>query len=217
MNTTCLVRDIPIIFSAPMIRALLDGRKSQTRRLAWHDPKPVVAHTNKPPKRSRPLELATTWQKVKPGDRLYVREAWKPHSIYAALKPREIPKSTVFYAADEQYAPSNTPWVPSIHMPRWASRLTLVVTGTKIERLNDITDEDAIAEGVESGLGLDSCRWRDYRYDDLNEGWQPNPRDGFGSLWTSLHGPGSWSANPEVCVISFRAIRKNIDQLTRAA
>src|SRR5690242_10686432 len=104
------VADIPIIFSAPMVAALLDGRKTMTRRLAWRDgsfvgdrlPKPSehITHHNLG---STPIPLShppSPWQKVKPGDRLWVREAWKPHSIFEAIKPRDIPQSRIFYLSD---------------------------------------------------------------------------------------------------------------------
>lgn len=206
--------DHPIIFSAPMIRALLDGRKTMTRRLARKYPKNMSFHNHA-------LYPLTPWAKAKPGDRLWVREGWKPHSLYAHMKPRDIPQSHIFYLADDGYSPSNTGGKPSIHMPRWASRLTLTVTATKVERLQDITHEDAIAEGMadfatfltgkEGPLpsereAADECarrlRW---------------PQRWFEGLWRDLHGPESWDANPEVVALSFTVQKANIDSLPRAA
>lgn len=105
--------DMPILFSDAMIRALLEGRKTQTRRLT-----------------SSPLA------KAQPGDRLWVREAWQRHG------------SHVLYRADDAAGHITSPWRPSIHMPRSASRLTLLVTSVRRQRLHDITEEDALAEGV---------------------------------------------------------------------
>lgn len=174
-------RDIPIIFSGPMVRALLAGRKTMTRRLA-----------------SSPL------RKVQPGDRLWVREGWKPHSIYSHLKPSEMPRSNVFYLADEQYAPSNVPGKPSIHMPRWASRLTLVVTATKVEPLQNISEADAKAEGWPV---LDPPVFDD---PEIN---RDAARDWFSDLWEDLHGVESWRSNPDVVAISFKVVKDNIDRI----
>lgn len=178
----------PIIFSAPMVRAILAGRKTMTRRLA-----------------TSPL------RKCEPDDLLWVREAWKPHSIYAGMKPRDVPDTEVFYRADDKYAPSNTPWIPSIHMPRWASRIMLRVTGVKVERLRDITNEDAIAEGIEERLVETSEGEKNLWFGIPHVGNQ-DAIQAFADLWDSLHNPHgycaedaphSWLANPEVVAISF--------------
>ena len=135
-----------------------------------------------------------------------MREAWKPHSIYAGKPPREIPKSTVFYKADDRYAPSNTPWVPSIHMPRWASRITLAVTEVRVERLQDITAEGEIAEGIEPQP------FHDGRFIIAGDGWSyPSAVKAYAALWNSLHGDGAWDANPWVAVIRFVPTLRNID------
>lgn len=177
------MKDIPIIFSGPMVRALIDGRKTMTRRVD-----------------------VERWKKVPAGTRLWVRENWKPHSIYTNMKPREIPISDIFYAADNVYSPSNVPWRPSIFMPRWASRLTLIVESVKVEGLHQITNEDAESEGVssdESGYfveGLRSATHTNY-----------SARETFKYLWRSIHGRNAWEENPLVAVISFRVIKANID------
>lgn len=143
----------------------------------------------------------TGWHLRKPGDRLWIRENWKPHSIYVAVKPRDIPESRIFYSADGQYAP-NTPWRPSIHMPRWASRLTLIVESVKIERLQEVDEATALREGIE-------CRChRDF--------WAGGCRgtsalECFKAVWWSLHGIGSWNENPWVVAVRYRPILANID------
>ena len=157
--------DRPIIFSGPMVRALLDGHKTMTRRLAWRECRPgerggVREH------------LPSPLQRVRPGDRLWVREA------------------------------------PAIHMPRWASRLTLVVTAMRIERLQEITAQDCIAEGCEiSGMMADPETGDPIPRDDF---WRP-----FSDLWCSLHGKDSWDANPECIVLSFSVHKANIDAMVR--
>lgn len=202
------MRDIPIIFSAPMVRALLDGRKTQTRRLA-----------------SSPLA------KAQPSDRLWVREAarvsytgWHhvegdSYSIdYAArldcgrfggsgIMKGKVPKH---FPATTFNADGSMRWCPSIHMPRWASRLTLVVEEVRFQRLQDISETDAIAEGADCY----TSQTRIHRA--FNPDWKGLFRPGFMELWDSLHGakPGeSWDDNPDIVALTFSVHRKNIDQL----
>lgn len=200
--------DRPIIFSAPMIRALLDGRKTMTRRLAWRDIRDDIV-TAKELERlekkgwraidgaddSTTLAKPSPWQKVKPGDRLWVREAFRVAFGNVSVYKADLDRN------------SQLSYKPSIHMPRWASRLTLTVTATKIERLQDISEDDAIAEGV----GRDSDGWIDYLYPSTQ--CCSTARDSFQTLWTSLHGENAWAENPEVVVISFETHRCNIDQM----
>jgi hypothetical protein len=198
----------PIIFSAAMVRAILAGRKTMTRRLAWryvndakggsldgHDSAtwPSVEHPNGQRK------LASPWQRVRPPDLLWVRESLRVVSAgieYAAdgTLIAETEAEWSDRAADlwNRRAHDDGPdlhptGIPSIHMPRWASRITLRVTAVKVERLQDISREDAIAEGVEGGCGPG--------YDFALHA--------FMRLWNKLHGENAWKANPEVVAISF--------------
>lgn len=189
--------DHPIIFSAPMVRALLDGRKTMTRRLAWHEPTPKVAHTGRSPKRARPLSLATTWQRVKRGDRLWVREAWRIEGAGArvsaeACRPHRASGRAIEYRADG-YEPDQHRERSPIHMPRWASRLTLAVNAVKVERLRHITTADARAEGFAP-------------LPDGGDEWHA-----FLDYWNKLHGDGATDANPEVVALTFTVQRANID------
>lgn len=221
--------DIPIIFSAPMVRALLDGRKTMTRRLAWRE-----TNINREPApgatviSSGTKTLTTTpWQKTKPGDRLWVRETCK-------AEERADGYDGVRYVADgtwvmiEDSAASADRWVdlnhyrkqrgatvPPIHMPRWASRLTLTVTGVKIERLQEISRADAIAEGLQlvSQEIEQFFRWPEPFHENI---WL-SPRAAFQWLWNTLHGAGSWDANPEVVAISFKVVKQNIDAIAAKA
>jgi hypothetical protein len=160
---------------------------------------------------------------VCPGDLLWVRETWKTHSIYAAMKPREIPETKVFYRATEAYAPSNTHWVSPIHMPRWASRITLEVTAVKIERLQAISEADAIAEGVERIDDPRGTVWRSY--ETCSDGTPhphavvPNlsPVTSYREIWKSIHGADSWEANPLVAAISFMPIHANVAMILKEA
>lgn len=193
--------DRPIIFSAPMVRALLDGRKTMTRRLAWRDGKPGDVAPLKP---LAPFQVRSPWQKVQPGDRLWVREA-------AHCNQSTHPVLT-FYKADS--SARELKFRPSIHMPRWASRLTLIVEATKIERLQDISDDDAVAEGLWYCEEGDAAGFwfagPDYKPDDV---FGDGSVECYQRLWESLHGKDAWDANPEVVAITFRVVRENIDRV----
>lgn len=196
--------DRPIIFSGPMVLALLDGRKTQTRRLA-----------------TSPL------RKCQPGDRLYAREAWRmpdsfdPHSplkAYSMVDPTFGPN--VFYSADGSIrsagAATGRPGKlrPSIHMPRWASRLTLTVTVVRVEPLQAISEQDAIAEGI---VEHETCGWHVPGLPHPMKAFpifsRPSPREMYAALWDELHGSGEWLGNPDVLALEFSVVAKNIDRL----
>lgn len=209
--------DIPIIFSAPMIRALLDGRKTMTRRLAWQTADAVkLSERFKWRLIGDQYHRASPWQKVKPGDRLWVREAWADD----AEAQWEAPDGRgTYYRADPEAEETRQDnlgcgiphvWKPSIHMKRWRSRLTLVVTATKIERLAQISEADAEAEGADR---YHSVKWAAGDPGCMQDVYRRN----FAALWRSLHGEQSWDANPEVVAISFSVHRCNIDQLEKEA
>lgn len=189
----------PIIFSAPMIRALLDGRKTQTRRvvkgvpLEWFGsgftPEYVALADN---------SLCPYGQ---PGDQLWVRETWHPET--------SDPDARAAYRADCDYDTSDCGWRPSIHMPRWASRILLRVTDVRVERLQAISEADAIAEGI-SELPLQKQEpgaW--WCADPLGNSSLHcrTPRAAFCRLWESIYGAGSWDANPWVWVIKFERVK----------
>lgn len=206
------MRDHPIIFSAPMVLALLAGRKTQTRRLAWRDPLPVpddardywlargAKVSGADDTDTRLAWMPSPWQRVKPGDRLWVRENWKPvpasayrcsEGVQQTPNPGD-PDEAAVYGAGWDRSTGGAPWRPSIHMPRWASRLTLSVTDVRVQRLQEISEADAEAEGFVS-IGVDDPgRW-------------------FANLWNSLHGPDAWAANPEVVALTFTVAQRNID------
>ena len=236
----------PILFSGEMVRAILDGRKTMTRRIIKPQPDAVEVHTFKsgsregkqwdllrcynPPDRLKPC--ASGWSLdcpgpfrvlAKPGDLLWVRET---HAL-------ELDEMRVVYKADRfcqrfevfssppsisdsfwlssDYAPAR--WRPSIHMPRWASRLTLRVDDVRVERLQDISEDDAEAEGVAIYYGCNACgeeplpvegRCKECHSCDLARAQNAIPR--FRSLWESINGEGSWDANPFAWVVSFTKI-----------
>lgn len=201
-----------MIFNGEMVRAILDGRKTQTRRIVKVQPDTPEFGLRRIIESSIANEIgmyfwsqedargikARSKQFYCPygdvGDRIWVRETFSP------VPDHEEPAgcSALLYAAD-----GNGPygkWVPSIHMPRWASRLTLEITGVRVERLNSISQEDAQAEGMEL------TGWRPTYSDPDSGGEVWTPYDNFAQLWESIYGEGSWHANPWVWVIEFKVV-----------
>jgi hypothetical protein len=186
------VTDRPIIFSAPMVRALLDGRKTQTRRLRY------VKHGAG--------QQESVWVRVQPGDRLWVRESvrydWARGGGAWILRADDTGLLGVRGRTLETPTPHRWPTgsCPSIHMPRWASRITLTVTEVRRQLLQDISEEDATAEGARTAYGEPF---------DQNSDLSDHRR--FHLLWTHLHGADAWDANPEVVALTFTVARRNID------
>ncbi|WP_026383722.1 hypothetical protein [Achromobacter xylosoxidans] len=194
------MRERPILFTGPMVRAILAGNKTQTRRVAKEfagrdDLDSILARF--PNQNGCPYG--------QPGDRLWVREKWSSDFAH------HYPYDRVWYAADDDrrhdievrngvrgiYSPESQEfvpfrWRPSIHMPRSACRLVLEVTGVRVERLNNISQEDAELEGVECNMSPLSFR------------------EHFQRLWEHINGAGSWDANPWVWVVEFRRIEDGI-------
>lgn len=209
--------DRPILFSAPMVRALLDGRKTQTRRIikprgkhpslfndGWTDSYILDPGNEEWRQKDIPIKL---------GDRLWVKEthAIVPRTAYRmsegvqqTFRPNDDHDAAVYREGWERSQPGR--WRPSIHMPRWASRLTLTVTEVRVERLQDINEADAKAEGV-------SDEFTDY---ELYGQSQPY-RFGYSALWNEINGPGAWDENPWVVAYTFTVEHGNIDQIGRAA
>lgn len=183
------MKERPILFSSPMVRAILECRKTQTRRVV--KPQPVSVNScGVPffPDGGGPVDYRLCPYGTV-GSRLWVRETWAPTSV----------KDNCVYLADFRdrrgdywgsvaSAPEDVRWRPSIHMPRFASRITLEITGVRVERLQEISEDDARSEGWHPEDGQGPCEW----YEDL---------------WNTIHGPDSWSANPWVWVIEFRRIK----------
>lgn len=232
------MKERPILFSGEMIRALLAGTKTQTRRVVkqWQIPKQQedgtwFAIAQRDPRYGFGVSGTTEQECAKqlaqygspygnPAAKLWVRETCRAEEL-------ESGQDGVRYLADNHFRPINdTPsdafqWmkmnvygkqggtnVPSIHMPRWACRLLLEITGVRVERLQDISEADALAEGVKrsqravSSSAAVPCFW-DYQRN------QPDYRDArssFSSLWESINGAGSWDANPWTWVIEFKKV-----------
>lgn len=202
-------KERPILFSAPMVRAILEGGKTQTRRIIKHQ-RDMEFDLNDPTYGPYWLSYATEADgedaKVRCpygnlGDRLWVRETWAVQHEYDAFAPSEIGSSARWhYAATEDLGGLRKR--PSIFLPRRGSRITLEITGTRVERLQQISEEDARAEGITDG-GCLTCG-NPEPCGCVNP--DPDARDAFAWLWQSINGTGSWHANPWVWVIEFRCV-----------
>lgn len=140
------------------------------------------------------------------GDRLYVRETWAAPHAYDHLPPRLIPQDArIHYAATEDRG--GLLWRPSIHMPRWASRITLEVTAVRVERLHDISEADAVAEGITYHDRMQGFHTEEGRHFHCTD-----PRQSYAGLWEQINGPGSWDANTFVWVVEFRRVGDENDR-----
>ena len=198
------MKERPILFSGEMARAILEGRKTQTRRAVKPQPGdhmriPMLTQ-NGWQFMTHPDQLRDTISSWRcpfgiPGDRLWVRETW---AEFAGIEP----KSEIVYRADGTFdTPAkehlrNKSWRPAIFMPRCASRIALEITAIRVELLQDISEDDAIAEGcTHTGIG------RSIAADEIE-----TAREQFQRLWESIYGEESWNANPWVWVIEFKKI-----------
>ena len=188
------MKERPILFSGPMVRAILDGRKTQARRVV----KPSSGPHTIEQVISTPDSLSSFIRHRCPhgiiGDRLWVRETFarsRNNWLYRASSvASEGPQGNTDDWDWDTSIPNH--WRPSIFMPRKASRITLEITGVRVERLSSISTSDCLAEGVTPGVATDHPRGPEYT--------------AFRSLWQSINGPGSWDANPWVWCIEFRKI-----------
>lgn len=217
--------DRPILFSALMVRAILreieqpGTGKTQTRRVLTPQPHPDMGFIGLcAPKPTAVFGYPTPDADLKvplrfmQGDHLWVREAWAPLDALTHSDPGATALANRgFYRADDGTVDGEiSRWRPSIHMPRWASRITLVVTDVRIERLQDVSETDAIAEGVE----CDSDGWHEYQMSTTQ--CCTNARDSFRTLWDSVNGdrPGcAWRNNPWIEAFTFRPFLGNINKV----
>ena len=203
------MKERPILFNGEMVRAILDGRKAQTRRMVKPQPIPFGEHS--------PFTQATLkehvgkpWMPVggvfqdawlKPlgtiGDRLWVREAFRIYNsasecaCYDECKCARMNGKPLYRASDP--SPDEDKWAPSIHMPRWASRITLEITGVRVERVQEITEEDVWKEGWEAVASIPDSKGGLCKFANWGEYWN--------SIYTN------WDANPWVWVYEFRRIK----------
>lgn len=192
------MKERPILFNGAMVRAILDGTKTQTRRLVKMKPHHQIEQrddgSNWPWMYDGERD-ADWWMPCphgQPGDQLWVREAWRTSLAYELTKPSEIPVGEPLgYEADGEgnlLLGNAGKLRPSMFMPRWASRITLEITSVRVERLQEISRGDAMAEG---------CPF-------ANMAAGPDPRQWYADLWRHINGPESWAANPWVWVVEFK-------------
>lgn len=202
----------PLLFQAPMINALLAGNKTQTRRLLKPQPQEDIG-----------LWMAEREPPYVVGDIIWVRETWRAPMWWDTYAPSEITRRALIrYEAtgDGKYDGNAGKLRPSIFLPRWASRITLIITDVRFQRLNEIDEYDAIDEG---------CVF------DREKGWwhvpgvdHPDPnfpilarstaREMYAALWDVIHGSGAWLKNPWIAMLTFEVRAENVAAyLTRAA
>jgi hypothetical protein len=229
------MKERPILFSGEMVRAILDGRKGQTRRVV----KPQPPHSDRVLRAPVEIEPGRAWGQEgqfipvaytvdcshyrepilcpygEVGDRLWVRETWQyalnvtndpgMHSFNnCKTNPATGEKYIIYYRAMYNEHDDPRGWSSPIHMPRWASRITLEITDIRVERLQDISEEDARAEGfsVTERAGIDSSFGN-----AIARAW-------FRGLWDSINAKRghSWASNPWVWVIAFKQVESEVDQ-----
>lgn len=223
------MRDLPILFSAPMVRAILREieqpgiGKTQTRRVldmppmtfdavfnddgVWHVGDAATGH-----------RYAKLNVRYRVGDRLYVREAWHAARSLDSTPPRDIPRD-----ADIEHAATARSYAeiglkgklrPAMFLPRWASRITLIVTDVRVQRLQEISEADAIAEGIYEWKPRDKDGMRHFGIPERSAGF-PTAVRGFRDLWDSLNAARGygWDANPWVAAYTFRPMLGNINQV----
>jgi hypothetical protein len=212
----------PILFSAPMVRALVTGTKVQTRRILKPQPDYSDAQTKASHCGGTKWQLGALanmgvgdywtvpWAV---GDRLWVREAWRTESgAYDDLKGSDMDADyPVIYEADSDWKLNKSVgrYRHARFMPRWASRLTLTVTDVRLQRLQDISEKDAWAEGLDECDGLfdDQIRQLAHKHKLMCE-------DGvctFAALWESINRTGSWALNPWIVALTFTVAKGNVD------
>lgn len=221
-----------LLMKGPLVRASLDGRKTQTRRLRGLEKvnvepsrfEPVVPpqRINNPDSKYHDAVYVVfrrddggltvahcPWGGA--GDLIYVREAWQAWTEHNYMPPRSIPiGSGINYLADGNKWDAR--YRQAMHMPRWASRLTLRITGVLVARLQDMSEGDAKAEGARA---MDPPTGREVLLASPSQ--SGSYRLHFKHIWTDINGPDSWAHNPWVWVLEYSAIAANVDQVLREA
>ena len=244
------MKEHPILFTGPMVRAILEGRKTQTRRIVNPQPSYVIeshCRTYQPALVDRHGELYPGpevfgfyneehgWKCPygKPRDRLWVREPyyqkghWEPVPGIRTKQGRQKwrfvsqgdvcfdePKNEPIRLCRHHRDPETIAWHKRLarFMPRTASRITLEIVSVRVERLQDITEADAIAEGIEkSDRGYLDYHWEQKRGASTARGWFSNPVLSYRSLWECINGPESWNANSWVWVVEFKRVESEVE------
>ena len=195
------MREIPILFTTPMVRAILEDRKTQTRRIItpepvfdgyWWSHKGYSVNGEQSFREGMPFFGKCPYGTV--GDRLWIREAWARTIVGNQIE--------YLYRADHhaglEKKAGDQKWKPSIHMPKVASRITLEITGVRVERVQEISEADSIAEGCSGDRFATG-------HGNIEE---VLPSEQYKELWEKINGPDSWSSNPFVWVVEFQRIKQ---------
>lgn len=229
----------PILMSAPMVRAILAGEKTQTRRVvkspstkhqdvvfvfddinnAWW---PFFSDDGESSVTDDGMEAPIECPYGRPGDRLWVREAWRTDMAYDPYSPAQIDSgASLFYLADDKasrvnHHPECGPhqwgrYRPGMFMPRWASRINLEITAVRVERLQDISSRDCLAEGIAEvefrpDDGFPMCLGYMVGPNDGKASLKVTPQEAYRELWEQINGPGLWELNPWVWVVEFKRV-----------
>ncbi len=198
------VKSRPMLYSGPMVRAILDGKKTKTRRIAslhlpWNDTYPMSWAWSDRKQLFEPVGSVSPWGVKCPyglvGDRLWVRETWQSLAAMNQCHPSD--DQYVYRATDPDWdIMEGWKWRQSIFMPRAACRINLRIESINVERLQAITDEEIVCEGFR-GIG-EGVGELDGKFSTL--------RGLFSGLWNKINGPGSWEANPFVWFVGFSVV-----------
>jgi hypothetical protein len=192
----------PILFQTDMVKAILEGRKTQTRRAIKDQPTGDESINLRDVFLHNPEYFYKICKYGKPGDLLWVRETM----IYNKNSESYWPKAEGYFNSDSSYEKT----VPSIHMPKSAARRWLMIEDIRVERVQEITEQDAKAEGViywiETRLKSQPIRYKVYDNTDPEAFYTSCPKHSFETLWISINGEESWNTNPWVWVIQFRVL-----------
>lgn len=217
------MKERPVIFTGDSVRSILAGRKTQTRRICrvqpleagglwqclypWGEGGHGIYESESEMRQEYDRLMLARCPYGKPGDRLWVRETWatdfEKNVLYRTTDPSPSPMGA--YGAKRMVDGAKSIWRSPIHMPRWASRITLEITGVRVERLQEISEADAIAEGL--------IQWSSPRMSNIYYGvtqadvWESNPRKTYARLWDSINSKrASWESNPLVWVAGFKML-----------
>jgi hypothetical protein len=205
------MKEHPIIFTKPMVQAILAGRKTMTRRIVKGIPHEQIVKVEQQTdllwEFDNELHDLKMWTIKCPygkiGDRLWVRETWQ-HTRCININPEDENYGYVYKSDGQPWDDYiGWTWKPSIHMPRLASRIILEITNIRVEKLQDITKLEAINEGIEIVDTIPVIQYKDY---EVANGIFCNPKNSFNSLWNTIHGKDSWNLNPWVWIIVFKKI-----------
>lgn len=200
------MKERPILFSGAMIRAILADQKTQTRRAAKPVKHPDLGHICTPGSLVLEREPQHVIDRACPygqtGDRLWVRETWA-YGIHALAADKDEDGPFVYAADGTTQGRLCERWRPSIHMPRWASRILLEIVSVRVERLQSISEADAEAEGC----AAEPCDHKRQSCEDVGC-CGPTAVGAYRYLWDSINGAGSWASNPWVWVVEFKRVEE---------